>query len=1572
MTARTQVLVVTVLAALWTVSAAAQAPAVAAAGEASQATQDSRTTEGVVQGRVLLPGNQPAADVPVTVVVVSYGGAGIGVRKGAEAVTQADGTFRTTVTWSGTHQMRGLFVVAQKRPYALAWETFQTVTDAGSLKPVSLTLQEASEATGSVKSAVGEPVVNAKVAAPLLFAEGGVQPKFLMSREGMEFLVTRTDARGRFTLGGIPKAAQFVLKVTAEGHGERWVPGIQFQPNVGMLSVASGPQDIQLEPEATVSGTLRRGDGGPPVPGAGVTIVGGTQMMGMAEVKTDERGEFTFRGLSSQGPYQVRMAAPVEGAREQAKPVLIQLSSGEKRTAVDLVARPMSGLHLRVVTGDNEGVANANVQLSSSELRSGQVAVTDATGLAKLDLLPGTWRVGGVNVNGGWHSVTATLVVEPGKVLKHDVVIAAFESRAGLVRDEAGAPVAGASVHALPDPRGVPLVTDAEGRFVYSWSPTGGSRAPVMFVVQHTERNLAAAVAVPAEKREVPITLKPGVTVRGTVVDAEGLALADAFTTARIEIDGQRGASAGRSVTGEDGRYELTALPPGAKISVQVNLKGYGPAMCEAGPISLQGSPKELPPLTVRAAALQIAGVVVDSRGDALEGVRLRASGSGQPNRTALSDAQGRFTFDKLCPGTVSIHAWTQGGIHRSQNVTAAAGDAGVEVVFPALPKIAGVATDEAGNPVVGAQAQVLPFGERLGGATDAEGRFTVSWNSQHTMEGRPLALVVRHAERRLAGSITIQPSQKTAEVTLLPTMDVRGRTVDHEGDPIGGVRVSVMFKGEWWSSSVSDLAATTAADGTFVLKAVPVNAKVSFKTYREGYGEVSVDREPGEAPEGDVALPDFTLSKADVEVTGVVVDAQGEPVLGARIQTSGSGQSHQNVQTDANGAFTLKGLCAGQARVQVYFQAEGAYTNKTHEFSTDEDVRIVLEDLRSTRGRVLAPDGSPVPGVSVVMVPSQTQQEDNRTDEEGAFRVRWSTRQFGRNTPDLYLLARQEAQNLAAVQQVAPEQGLVEITIQPAAILSGQVHDEQGNGIAGARVRASIRLARRTAAIGRRSATTDADGAYTIAALPRGASLIVQASADARGRDRQDTQTPAQDADFVETELAPFVLRRADLTVAGVVLDDDDQPVAGVHVNFSGDGQPSESARTDAEGKFLIAHACPGPGRLSASSSGRVYRRGQADVEGGDQEVRLILSTPVGHYITYSRLDIPPRPELGRDFDPEKAFYWCDFEGDDARDEWSRTDRHTVVVEGEERRILGQFSTGALSLGIGDLPEHKYVRLYFELYCLASWDGNRTDWGPDILQARIADGPRLLCATFSNQSYAQSYPMPFRLGVTGGQTGAVSFTQQVALPHRSWDAHTIYPMCFVVPHSERDFGLCFAGTNLSGIEDEGWGIDNVGIQLLQERPAPIETTEKALEAAWAELGDRETATAWKAMDTLQKAGDPGVEFIIGKLGWSYDAELAGYVREVGAIFEHDDEFAWQEALEECRRMPARAQPFLQWCIDARRYGSEPPPFIDAVLKLEKLPEERSRDRLRQGRAIWILERAWSPSARRALLIDEP
>jgi hypothetical protein len=187
---------------------------------------------------------------------------------------------------------------------------------------------------------------------------------------------------------------------------------------------------------------------------------------------------------------------------------------------------------------------------------------------------------------------------------------------------------------------------------------------------------------------------------------------------------------------------------------------------------------------------------------------------------------------------------------------------------------------------------------------------------------------------------------------------------------------------------------------------------------------------------------------------------------------------------------------------------------------------------------------------------------------------------------------------------------------------------------------------------------------------------------------------------------------------------------------------------------------------------------------------------------------------------------YSNDFQGA-AGSEWSSTTTE-VPPANPNRRFLGRFADGTVSLSLSGIPTHNLLRLDFDLYVIASWDGDGSaPDSPDIWSVELEGRPALVRTTFSNfPGRTQDYPGTFD-DVPGApanppKTGAVEVNTlgyPGFLDFPGGDA--VYHFSLEIPHSESSATFNFTGgPGLTSVDDESWGLDNVAVSAVVPEPA--------------------------------------------------------------------------------------------------------------------------------------------------------
>jgi len=550
-------------------------------------------------------------------------------------------------------------------------------------------------------------------------------------------------------------------------------------------------------------------------------------------------------------------------------------------------------------------------------------------------------------------------------------------------------------------------------------------------------------------------------------------------------------------------------------------------------------------------------------------------------------------------------------------------------------PKLTGVVRDGSGAPLAGVELVVWPSwgGASKGGITDTNGHFVMTWN-QPDRSGfyyEPL-LIARDLKKNLAFAQSLDEATTNLELRLEPGLTVTGRARDAKGKPLANAKAEIM----WWTEHMGGTVGKTVpadSEGRFEINALPPGRHYGVIVSAEGYGQVTHDVAQ-DAQGRRIELEPYVLPLADQRIAGEVLDGDDKPVADANVFGYGDGQPASNAKTDAKGQFSFSAVCAGPIHLQVSTSnggfgdttAEGGETNVIIQLGAAGAVFTSSSTIK-IRGRVTDLEGKPAPQVRVSLFPSFSAAE-KQTDGEGCFTLTFDPRQAGpaaQSSP--IVVARDPARNLAMAMELEEGATNANVRLEPALTLAGRVLDPDGKALTNAQAQLWFHTERMASNLGS-PVRADADGRFEIRALPRGRQYTVLASAKGFGQEQR--HVPATDTATNRLELDPFTLVRADQRIAGVVLDEDDKPVARASIYTYGDRQPNLNALTDAKGRFSLERVCPGPIQLSANARGGGY--GNATAEGGDTNITIRLGARPGVRMSAPRiasLKGKPLPDL-------------------------------------------------------------------------------------------------------------------------------------------------------------------------------------------------------------------------------------------------------------------------------------------------------------------------------------------------------
>jgi beta-lactamase regulating signal transducer with metallopeptidase domain/thiol-disulfide isomerase/thioredoxin/protocatechuate 3,4-dioxygenase beta subunit len=367
----------------------------------------------------------------------------------------------------------------------------------------------------------------------------------------------------------------------------------------------------------------------------------------------------------------------------------------------------------------------------------------------------------------------------------------------------------------------------------------------------------------------------------------------------------------------------------------------------------------------------------------------------------------------------------------------------------------------------------------------------------------------------------------------------------------------------------------------------------------------------------------DFALIHGAVITGKVAAQDSGEPIRGVQIGVYGpahprSGAWVQGAETGADGSY-LHRVPGGRQHLYIMMAAAPsgfALPAQTSRDLTVRDGETVTVDftlprgarLRPVHGRVLGPDGGPAANAEVMVSSSGRFGMDTtlRTAADGSFVV---NEQLLSNT--LTLRARQG--DLATpTGTVVTVGGPVALRLQRnvLASLSGRVIDTTGRPVAGAQI-TLIAWAYDTgtgcvpASV---AGGTDSEGRYALPSLWPDLHYSVDATAGGfghKGSDRIDLK-PAESA-----ELPPLVLKAADRSVGGRVVDEAGDPMVGAQVSLSGRDSAQQTEGADGEGKFRFDSVVDEKITLQSHYPG--YQWARKSVAAGSTDVILVLTKENG-----------------------------------------------------------------------------------------------------------------------------------------------------------------------------------------------------------------------------------------------------------------------------------------------------------------------------------------------------------------------
>ena len=679
---------------------------------------------------------------------------------------------------------------------------------------------------------------------------------------------------------------------------------------------------------------------GEPVPNARV-LVASPSLWPARVAETTKDGSVRLGGLDP-GTYALRS---VHGTRVSPIELGISVARGEEKT-VELRLAPGVMITARVVDAvEDEGIAKARVTLAESGLSPFPIeGLTDKQGRVVL----GPIARGSASLAARADGFVAKPALRIDDPAPSEVKVSLLKggSLLGRIVDTRGYAVDGATIRVVgTDLEGMPIDEDPQRS-------------------SFRDAHFTAALAGPR-----PLVLAGELGVMPGPVPAIPHGPAASLALAGVSVMGAGGSSARRAtdepwVSGRDGMFNATPIPPG-RVRALVHHPQYVEAMSDVVALF---SEKESRVDIVLSRGGSLEGRVVDTRGRPIAGAHVTALATrGSLERVTRSGTDGSFAFAAL-PEAVTILVSRDEDIAqvavRIEVAVPEGGKKSIELALPeARPSLVVKVTGDRGAGIDAAQISAVSLDPaealRVTAFTDARGNAELA-----NAKGLPLRVEVR-SPGRSAKVVVTTPDMTQLTVELVVAESASGEVWANRRETIEGAEVTLQ-------SETGTRHARTNKDGKYTfgdLSAGPARLRIRAKGRAPLQRDVVIEERGGRRA---TELAKVELAEEGI-VEGVVVDAKGDPVPGARVAKDAvptylpaSGTPPGMAVADAKGRFRLGELAEGSSVLEAYSPDVGrAHVTGIRVLAgrTTDGVKIVL-----ARGEPLAADPLATGGVAVTL----------------------------------------------------------------------------------------------------------------------------------------------------------------------------------------------------------------------------------------------------------------------------------------------------------------------------------------------------------------------------------------------------------------------------------------------------------------------------------------------------------------------------------------------------------------------------------------------------------------------------
>jgi len=747
----------------------------------------------------------------------------------------------------------------------------------------------------------------------------------------IETLQTGEDGRFRFRT---PLQHGLVIEVQAPQarapapiRAQRRNEGIfQVRPHPATTRLEVSPrlreQIVVLEHGFVVHGFLRERGSGTPMPDVVVELATGQfGREGGRSTRTNASGYFVFRGVPS-GVVGLCAHDP-----RYAPVILPAITVGSPRPAWLGFREAGTTLHGRVVAaGSTTPVASARVTAHTLGMQQVVISETasDAKGEFKLSGL-GTGRYSVVVRHAEW-STQRQVVVVGGEIANPVFELAprvTIEGRLTGALPKVGVPL----VLTCESGEVLRTVSEPDGRFKFAQKASVGASLLAIENDQHYfSIGARDSMGLQIEERSSgtrEFAIQQGATLSGRVVDSTGNPVPSARIYSEQRLLWLVGSMRPIAECDAEGNFTITGLPPG-QVPLVVAKEGYATRSLDvAGPEG--GVAKTIEPI-----ALELAGSIrgiVRRNSEPCAGAQVML---GKGDVLTVAGLDGRFVLRNVPPGTHELLArystLSKQKAPAPIEVRAGAEVGPIEITLPGGRSVTGEVVDLQDNPITDA---LIGIDGDFGGSvfTNPDGTFELEIPegevtlSAMTSDGEAVGFEDVGARTRKTRIVVPLPPRvtMTAKVLALPER----RVVTY-----GILRVTPV-EGGFEVPGISQILRTKRS----ILPRPVAMPGGALRVERFPVGKMRVLLHcPGYAPFEKVvqanAQQPFDLGTIQLEpgarIEGVVVEASGKPVAGARVLVGEESDlafrriASSGVVTDATGAFAIAGISQRSTRLVV------------------------------------------------------------------------------------------------------------------------------------------------------------------------------------------------------------------------------------------------------------------------------------------------------------------------------------------------------------------------------------------------------------------------------------------------------------------------------------------------------------------------------------------------------------------------------------------------------------------------------------------------------------------------------